>query len=116
MAKRLLLVTPAETDRKEFRQFLEKAGYEVAQSTARGAGEGTSSDRFEPDLVLLDHEADTEARVALRAMIDAADERRGVPVVEMCLTGPDSFHLAASVINRVSPFGSVHRPTRSHDR
>jgi CheY-like chemotaxis protein len=101
MAKRLLLVTPAERDRTAFRQFLEASGYEVVESTS-GSDAGATAGDFQPDLVLLDHETETDARLALRTALGADHEGRGVPVVELCLTLPTSFETAASIVDRVT--------------
>jgi CheY-like chemotaxis protein len=101
MAKRLLLVTPAERDRTALRQFLEASGHEVVESTS-GSDAAAAVGGAQPDLVLLDHETETDARLALRTALGTDHEGSGVPVVELCLTLPTSFETAASIVDRVA--------------
>lgn len=100
MAKRLLLVKPAGRDRSAFRHFLEAAGYEVLESP-----DGSEADRltgdFEPDMVLLDHETGSDARLAMRSRL-RADDGEAVPIIEMCFTLPTSFSAAATVLDRMT--------------
>jgi CheY-like chemotaxis protein len=100
MAKRLLLVTPAERDRTAFRQFLEASGYEVVESTS-GSDAHATTGGVQPDLVLLDHETENDARLALRTTLGSDHKGHGVPVVELCLTLPTSFETATSIVDRV---------------
>jgi CheY-like chemotaxis protein len=101
MAKRLLLVTPAERDRTAFRQFLEASGYEVAETTS-GSDADPADRGFQPDVVLLDHETETDTRMALRTRLGVDEEGHRIPVVELCLTLPTSFETAASIVDRVT--------------
>jgi CheY-like chemotaxis protein len=99
MARRLLLVAPAERDRTALRAVLEASGYEVVEMSTH-ADAGSFQPKIRPDLILLDHEADTRTRAQLRSHL-GADGRRAAPVVEMCLTAPGILAQAPHVLDRV---------------
>lgn len=101
MATRLLLVTPAGSDRTAFREFLESSGYHVVETSGPAAADADTG-AFRPDLVLLDHEADADARLALRSAVDPGTGLAAPPVVELCLTLPTSFQAATSVLDRLA--------------
>jgi CheY-like chemotaxis protein len=101
MAKRLLLVASTGYDRTAIRDVLQESGFEVMESSS-GADASPSEDRTRPDLVLLDHEADMDARLALRSQLGTDEAHSPIPVVEMCLTRPDLFPAAANVLARLS--------------
>lgn len=113
MARQLLLVAPAEPGRTALKRFLGDSGYVVVESSS-GADGGPRVGGFRPDLILVDHEADIDARMALRSELGVDDDLSPVPVVEMCLEGPDTFHAALTVLDRVS--GARPRRRRGHRR
>jgi CheY-like chemotaxis protein len=102
MAKRLLLVGPTGHDRTTLRGVLEESGFEVMESSS-GAEGGPAEDLTRPDIVLLDHETDMDARLALRSRLRTDEDRSPIPVVEMCLDRPELIRATAGVLRRVGP-------------
>jgi hypothetical protein len=113
MATRLLLVAPDQPGRAALKRYLCASGYEVVECSS-GADGGPPMGDFRPDLILIDHETDLEARLALRSELGVDDSQSPVPVVEMCL-GPDRFPDALGVLDRVSDAGRRPRLAPSRD-
>ncbi len=104
MSKRLLLVAPAGRDRDALKRALGLAGYEVVESSNMAdASGGDAAGGFQPDVVLLDSDTDTDTRLALRNRLGRDNASDAPPVVEMCLSRPELFAAAAQVLDRVSP-------------
>jgi CheY-like chemotaxis protein len=106
--KRLLLVGPAGHDRSELKNFLQASGYKVLESQPP-LPDPDDDAHGNPDLILLDHEADDATRLAIRSELRTDDRRSGVPVVEMCLTRPELYPAAAQVLDRVSATNTARR-------
>jgi hypothetical protein len=100
MARQLLLVAPAKPGRTDLKRFLGASGYEVVERSYESEDPATGD--FRPDLVLVDHETDINARLALRSHLGVDDGQCPVPVVEMCLGRPDMYQDALEVLDRVS--------------
>jgi CheY-like chemotaxis protein len=113
MATRLLLVAPDQPGRAALTRYLCASGYEVLERSS-GADGGPPLGDFQPDLILVDHETDLDARLALRLEFGVDDTRSPVPVIEMCL-GPDVVPAALRVLDRMSEAGLRPRSDRSRD-